>query len=87
MVERKQNWVKALSNAVNLATSVAAAIFIGLLGGKWLDGRFDIGFLSGYFFTIIGFLFGILTAGKMMWERLMEDNGSSTLIQDEEDEK
>lgn len=70
VVRKKQNWVKAMGTAVNLGTSVAAAIALGLLGGRWLDNRFDM----GYLFTILGFLFGVVTAGKMMWEKLMADS-------------
>jgi F0F1-type ATP synthase assembly protein I len=67
MADKKQNWPRALADAMNLATSVAAAIAIGYFGGKWLDGRFD----TGPWLSIAGLLFGMLTAGKMMWERLM----------------
>jgi len=67
VVQKKQTWVKSMGMAVNLGTSVAAAVAIGLLGGRWLDNRFDM----GYLFTILGFLFGVVTAGKMMWEKLM----------------
>lgn len=70
MSERKQNWPKALANAINLGTSVAAAIAIGLLGGRWLDGKFG----TDPLITILGLLLGVATAGKMMWERLMVDN-------------
>ncbi|HPT68831.1 MAG TPA: AtpZ/AtpI family protein [Syntrophomonas sp.] len=67
MADKKQNWPRALADAMNLATSVAAAIAIGYFGGKWLDGRFD----TGPWLSIAGLLLGMLTAGKMMWERLM----------------
>ncbi|HPF21686.1 MAG TPA: AtpZ/AtpI family protein [Syntrophomonas sp.] len=67
MADKKQNWPRALADAMNLATSVAAAIAVGYFGGKWLDGKFD----TGPWLSIGGLLFGMLTAGKMMWERLM----------------
>jgi F0F1-type ATP synthase assembly protein I len=67
MTDKKQNWPRALADAMNLATSVAAAIAVGYFGGKWLDGKFD----TGPWLSIAGLLFGMLTAGKMMWERLM----------------
>lgn len=69
MVREKQNWAKMLAVAMNLGTSVAAAIAVGLFGGRWLDDRLN----TGYLFTIIGFALGAATAGKMLWERLMVD--------------
>ena len=54
--------------ALNLATSVGAAIGIGLFGGKWLDARFD----TGNMLTIFGFILGAATAGKMLWDKLQE---------------
>jgi len=70
MIKAKQNWVKTLTMALNLATSVAAVIAVGLFAGKWLDARFN----SGYLLTILGFLLGAASAGKMLWERLMADS-------------
>ncbi|NLV21845.1 MAG: AtpZ/AtpI family protein [Syntrophomonadaceae bacterium] len=70
MADKKQNWPRALADAMNLATSVAAAIALGYFGGKWLDGKFD----TGPWLSIGGLLFGMLTAGKMMWERLTAEN-------------
>lgn len=67
MANNKQNWPRALADAMNLATSVAGAIAIGYFGGRWLDGRYD----TGPWLSIAGMLFGMLTAGKIMWERLM----------------
>lgn len=70
MANSNQNWPRALANAINLATSVAAAIALGYFGGRWLDGRYD----TEPWLSIAGLLFGMATAGKMMWERLMADN-------------
>lgn len=70
MANSNQNWPRALANAINLATSVAAAIALGYFGGRWLDGRYD----TEPWLSIAGLIFGMATAGKMMWERLMADN-------------
>ncbi|CFX02870.1 Uncharacterized [Syntrophomonas zehnderi OL-4] len=70
MANSNQNWPRALANAINLATSVAAAIALGYFGGRWLDGRYD----TEPWLSIVGLVFGMATAGKMMWERLMADN-------------
>lgn len=70
MVQKKQNWAKSLTMAINLATNVAAVLAIGLLGGRWLDNRYD----TTPWLTIIGFILGSLTAMKMMWDKLMEQD-------------
>jgi F0F1-type ATP synthase assembly protein I len=70
VVQKKQNWAKSLTMAVNLATSVFAVIGIGLFGGKWLDAKFD----TGNLLTIIGFGLGAATAGKMLWQHLMKQD-------------
>lgn len=67
MAPKKQNWAKSLTEALNLATSVAAVLAIGLFGGRWLDGRFD----TGNIFTVLGFLLGAATTMKMLWDRMM----------------
>lgn len=69
MGDQKQNWPKALANAVNLATSVAMAFAVGLIGGQWLDQKFD----TGPWLMLTGLILAALTSGKMMWERLMMD--------------
>lgn len=73
MAGEKQNWPKALANAVNLATSVAMSVAIGILGGIWLDDKFNTDIL----FTILGSVLGLATAGKIMWDRLNESGSSS----------
>lgn len=70
MVQKKQNWAKSLTGAVNLATNVAAVLAIGLFGGRWLDARFN----TGYLLTMVGFVLGVLTAGKILWDQLMADS-------------
>ena len=69
MVRQKQNWAKSLTMALNLSTSVVAAVALGLFAGKWLDGKFH----TGYILTMAGFGLGAASAGKMLWDRLMGD--------------
>lgn len=71
MANNKQNWPRALADAMNLATSVAAAVAVGYFGGRWLDGWFH----TKPWLSIAGLLFGMLTAGKMMWDRLNAESG------------
>jgi len=80
MVQKKQNWAKSLTAAINLATSVGAVIGIGLFGGKWLDARFD----TGNLYTILGFMLGAASAMKMLWDNLMKDSRKSTLREDQD---
>jgi hypothetical protein len=70
MVQKKQNWAKGLTAAVNLATSVGAVLAVGLFGGKWLDARFA----TGNLYTILGFMLGAASAMKMLWDNLMKDS-------------
>ncbi|MEA1961407.1 MAG: AtpZ/AtpI family protein [Bacillota bacterium] len=83
MTDKKQNWPKALANAINLATSVAMAFAVGLLGGQWLDEKFN----TAPWLMLIGLIFAALTSGKMMWERLMDDNRSDATYQKKDKEE
>lgn len=74
MAPKKQNWAKSLTMALNLGTSVAAVIAIGLFGGRWLDARFE----TGNLLTIFGFLLGAATAMKILWDRMMEKEREET---------
>jgi hypothetical protein len=74
MVQKKQPWAKSLTMALNLATNVAAVLAIGLLGGRWLDARFN----TGYLLTMLGFVLGAATAGKMLWDKLMDEGPKSS---------
>lgn len=68
-----KNWVRSLSDAINMATTVAAAIALGYFGGKWLDGRFD----TEPWLTLAGFMLGVATGIKVMWEKTMSDSKRS----------
>lgn len=68
-----KNWVRSLSDAINMATTVAAAIALGYFGGKWLDGRFD----TEPWLTLAGFMIGVATGIKVMWEKTMSDKKRS----------
>ena len=74
MAPKKQNWAKSLTMALNLGTTVAAVIAIGLFGGRWLDARFE----TGNLLTIFGFLLGAATAMKILWDRMMESQREET---------
>jgi F0F1-type ATP synthase assembly protein I len=74
MAPKKQNWAKSLTMALNLGTSVAAVVAIGLFGGRWLDARFG----TGNLLTIFGFLLGAATAMKILWDRMMEKEREET---------
>jgi len=75
MAEKKKHWAKSLSDAINLATTVAAAVAIGILWGHWLDGRFD----TGPWLTVLGCLFGVATGMKAMWDKLNTKSDSGGL--------
>lgn len=70
MAPKKQNWARSLTAAVNLGTSVAAAVAIGWFGGQWLDNRYG----TGNKLAILGLLLGVAAAMKMLWQRMSLDN-------------
>jgi F0F1-type ATP synthase assembly protein I len=65
MAEKKTHWAKSLSEAINLGTTVAASVAVGYFAGKWLDGRFD----TEPWLTVLGFMLGVATGIKVMWEK------------------
>ncbi len=83
MAPKKQNWARSLTMALNLGTSVAAAIAIGWFGGQWLDNRYG----TGNKLAIIGLLLGVAAAMKMLWERMSQDAKQSTERKDSNNTK
>ncbi len=69
MTQSNKHWAKALSDAINLVTSIAAAIGACGIAGWWLDGRFG----TGPWLTVLGVLIGTATGFKIMWDRLNKD--------------
>lgn len=63
----KYTWARALSDAVNLATTAAASVGICLFAGWWLDKRFG----TEPWFVVLGALLGVGTAIKAMWDKMM----------------
>ena len=67
MTERKpKNWARALTDAVNLVTTIAAAVGMCGYAGYWLDNRYQ----TSPWLTLVGGLVGIATAIKVMWDRV-----------------
>jgi len=74
MAKANKNWVKSLSEAINMATTVAASVALGYFGGKWLDTKFD----TEPWLTGAGFLLGVATGIKVMWDRSMASGNTHT---------
>ncbi|MGI6452564.1 MAG: AtpZ/AtpI family protein [Syntrophomonadaceae bacterium] len=72
MAQKKKHWAKSLSDAINLGTTIAAAVAIGCLGGRWLDAKLA----TDPWLTVVGCLLGVATAMKVMWERVAGRNSS-----------
>ncbi|QGU00724.1 hypothetical protein SYNTR_2130 [Candidatus Syntrophocurvum alkaliphilum] len=83
MTQKKQHWAKSLGEAVNLATSVAAAVGIGYLGGRWLDGRFD----TEPWLALLGFVIGVATGLKMMYQKAVSGSTNPALSKDKVDKE
>lgn len=69
MAEKKpKNWVRALSDALNMGMTIACCIAVGYLGGKWLDGKFA----TAPWISIAGFMLGVAASIKVMWDRMKD---------------
>lgn len=69
MAQQNKNWARALSDALNLATTIVAAVALGYFAGQWLDKKFD----TDPWLTLAGFIVGIATAFKVIYERMNSD--------------
>jgi F0F1-type ATP synthase assembly protein I len=83
MAQQKKHWARSLSDAMNLATTVASCVALGYFGGHWLDGRFD----TTPWLTLVGFLVGVATGIKAMWQRAMEDSSRPANTEQNKDEQ
>jgi ATP synthase protein I len=77
MARQKQHWARALSDAMNLATTVAACVALGWFGGKWLDGKFDMELLR-----YIGVVLGVAAGMKAMWQMAERNSEKSSRDKD-----
>jgi F0F1-type ATP synthase assembly protein I len=68
MEEKKKsnNWVKQLSDAINMVTSLAAAVALCVLGGYFLDNKLG----TDPWLKLAGSVLGVATGFKMMWDRI-----------------
>jgi ATP synthase protein I len=78
MARQKQHWARALSDAMNLATTVAACVALGWFGGKWLDSKFNMEILR-----YVGVIVGVAAGMKAMWQ-MAERNSQKTQKKDEQ---
>ncbi|MDR1617149.1 MAG: AtpZ/AtpI family protein [Syntrophomonadaceae bacterium] len=63
---KKTNWAKSLSEAINFTTSIAAAVGgCGFLG-YYLDKKFA----TNPWFTLLGSVLGLAAAMKIMWDKM-----------------
>jgi len=70
--KKSNNWVKSLSVAINLSTTVVSMVALGLIAGKWLDNKMQWPYLNGMFFTLAGFIGGTVSALMIMWNRFVK---------------
>lgn len=73
MPKQNKHWAKSLSDALNLSTTIVAAVAVGYFAGKWLDDRVA----SEPWLTVAGFLLGLATAFKVIWDRMNADQKKS----------
>jgi F0F1-type ATP synthase assembly protein I len=63
---QKKHWARALSDAINMVTTTAAAIGLCGYGGYWLDMKLG----TDRWLTVIGVLLGVATGMKVMWDKM-----------------
>lgn len=69
MAKRESNnWVKALSEAVNMVTSIAAAVGGCGFAGYFLDKKLN----TDPWLTLVGGFLGMATAMKIIWNKIKE---------------
>jgi len=61
----QQDW-KALGSYGTLGLEVALSVTVGLLGGRWLDGKLG----TGGWLTWIGFAYGLAAAGRAIYRAM-----------------
>lgn len=71
MPQQNKNWARALSDALNLTTTIVAAVAVGYFAGKWLDGKFG----TEPWLMVGGFLLGLATAFKSIWDKINSGQG------------
>ena len=77
---QKKHWARALSDAINMVTTTAAAIAICGFGGYWLDGKLG----TDPWLTVLGVLLGVATGIKVMWDKMPT---SHTVVSRDESQK
>jgi F0F1-type ATP synthase assembly protein I len=78
---QKKHWARALSDAINMVTTTAAAVAICGYGGYWLDGKLG----TDRWLTLLGVLLGIATGIKVMWDKM--STSQTTFSREESQDK
>jgi len=73
MASSKKNWIRPLSDALNMGTTIVASVVLGFLGGKWLDDKFG----TYPWVTLVGFLLGFGTSIKVIWDKAVGTKNSN----------
>lgn len=82
MAQQKQHWARALGDATNLATTVAACVALGWFGGKWLDSKLDMEALR-----YVGVIIGVVAGMKAMWQMAMRSSSKPDEHKDTQEDK
>ncbi|MFH1438736.1 MAG: AtpZ/AtpI family protein [Pseudomonadota bacterium] len=61
--ENKGKKQRLLWDTASIGIYIALCVIIGLLGGRWIDGKLD----TEPLFLFIGFFFGLAAAGIEVW--------------------
>lgn len=80
---QKKHWARALSDAINMVTTTAAAIALCGLGGYWVNTKLD----ANGWPIVVGVLLGVATGIKVMWDKMMADQNTSSQDESQENDR
>ena len=59
----RADW-KAAGSYTTVGMEIVLSVLVGFFGGRWLDARFG----TAPYLAVIGFFFGVATAGRFLWQ-------------------
>ena len=77
----QQHW-KGTGTYSTIGLEIALSVVVGLFVGRWLDGKFHTHWL-----TPVGFVYGLVAAGRSLWRVLKRANREADASEQKEREE